>query len=213
MDANLCFGFSVQDWGNLEPRLDHDESAWVEAIRVFERRMNERFFTCIDALINADTRPDSQSSASSAGAHWLPDAHCIPGFSIIALCCLLIETMQTFREGASRKTEKQFIKFLKRPAFDGAFVDDKIAECFVNGIRNGILHEAETRKWVIWRESPSQMVVVHQDGYALNRTLFYEAVKEEFGLYLKELNDPGNPANHELREKFKKQMNDICKET
>ncbi len=131
----------------------------------------------------------------------------------MALCCLLIETMQTFREVASRKTEKQFIKFLKRPAFDGAFADDKIAECFVNGIRNGILHEAETRKWVIWRESPSQMVVVHQDGYALNRTLFYEAVKEEFGLYLKELNNPANPANHELREKFKKQMRDICKET
>jgi hypothetical protein len=209
--ADLCFGFSSDDWRNLAERLDRDEGAWAEAIGVFERRMRERFFTCIDALIKADTKPDS--SSSPAAAHSPPDAHCIPGFSIMALCCLLIETMQGFREGSSRNTQTQFVKFLRRPAFNGAFADKGIAGEFVAGIRNGILHQAETRKWVIWRSEPSQMVERREDGYALNRTLFYEAVKQEFESYLRELNDTDNPANHERRGKFETQMNDICEKT
>jgi hypothetical protein len=207
--ADLCFGFSVEDCRKLDSRLDHDESAWAEAIRVFERRMKERFFTCIDALIKADTKPDSPSSASSASSLRRTDAHCIPGFSIMALCCLLIETMQAFREGPSADTAGQFTKFLKRPAFGGAFADDKIAECFVKGIRNGILHEAETRKWIIRRNRPAgQMVAAEQDGYILNRCPFYEAVKQEFEGYLMELRDP---SNRDSRKRFREQMNQICK--
>jgi hypothetical protein len=56
--ADLCFGFSSSDWESLVRRLDSDESAWAEAIGVFERRMKERFFSCIDALVKADTKPD-----------------------------------------------------------------------------------------------------------------------------------------------------------
>lgn len=210
MKAYLCSGFTSADWQKLVERLHEDETAWAEAIRVFERRINERFFSCIDALIRADTKPDLLCSASVADAHRLPDAHCVPGFSIMALCCLLVESMQGFREGPSRDTTAQFVKFLRRPAFGGAFDEEKIATSFVNGIRNGILHEAETRRWVIWREEPSQIVEAHEDGYALNRTLFYDAIKQEFGSYLKELNDS---TKQEVREKFKHQMNDICKET
>ena len=163
--------------------------------------MKERFFTCIDALVKADTKPDLNSSSSP------PDAHCIPGFSIMALCCLLVETLQGFRTGVSPNTKGLFIKFLRRPAFGAAFAEDNIAECFVNGIRHGILHEAETRKWVIWRETPNQIAEPLNDGYVLNRTLFYEAVKREFESYLKELTDPGSL---EPRQKFKEEMNRIC---
>lgn len=204
MTADICFGFSSTDWENLVPRLNHDESAWSEAIGVFERRMKERFFTCIDALIEADTKPDLKSSDSP------PQTDCIPGFSIMALCCLVVETLQGFRTGASPNTKELFIKFLRRPAFGAAFAEDKIAECFIKGIRHGILHEAETRKWVIWREAPSQIAELQDDGYALNRTLFYEAVKQEFESYLKELNDPGSL---KLREQFKGKMNHICETT
>jgi hypothetical protein len=198
--ADLCFRFSSTDWENL--RIDHDEGTWSEAIGVFERWMKERFFTCIDALVEADTKPDLKSAGSP------PGAHCIPGFSIIALCCLLVETIQGFRTGASPYTKELFIKFLRRPAFGAAFAEDKIAECFVTGIRHGILHEAETRKWVIWREAPSQIVEPWEDGYALNRTLFCEAVRQEFDAYVRELRDP---SNGELRKKFQKKMGDICR--
>ena len=219
MRAELCFGFSSTDWENLVQRLDHDEGAWAQGIGVFERRMKERFFTCIDALVEADTKPDLKASGS------LSEAHCIPGFSIMALCCLLVETLQRFQESPASTasagpctypkgpcikpaadTTGQFIKFLRRPAFGGAFVDDKVAKSFVRGVRNGILHEAETRKWVIWREEPNEIVEPLEDGYALNRTMFYEAIKKEFASYLKDLHDPSS----KLRGRFKKKMNDIC---
>ena len=155
------------------------------------------------------------------------NAQCVPGFAIMALCCLLIETLQGFREelpltvnpsgpctfppGQCIKpppgTNQQFVKFLKRPAFNGAFTD-KIAARFNFGIRNGILHEAETRKWVIWREEPAAKIVAEEgNGYALNRSLFYAAVKGEFQSYLLELRDPGNK---QLRQRFKKKMDELC---
>ncbi len=223
MKADLCYGFSSTDWENLSHKLDDDESAWLQATSVFERRMKERFFSCIDALVQADTKPYLQAGTSS-------NDHSIPGFSIMALCCLLIETLQGFREPStvsspmgpcefpakpcikpSPGTNEQFRKFLRLPAFGGAFKNNDVANKFLHGIRNGILHEAETRKWVIWRSEPhEQIVATEQDGYALNRTLFYEAVKQEFESYLKELR---NPASKELRQRFREQMQKLCKET
>ena len=51
---------------------------------------------------------------------------------------------------------------------------------FVRGVRNGIFHEAETRKWVIWREEPAGEIAAQEDdGYALNRSLFYAAAEKE----------------------------------
>ena len=79
--------------------LDHDEAAWVEAIGVFERRIKERFLTCIDALIAADTKPDLKPLASTA------EALSVPGFSIMALCCLLVETLRRF----SRKDHNRWL--------------------------------------------------------------------------------------------------------
>jgi hypothetical protein len=224
MNADLCFGFSKSKWEELSQRLDgSDENAWAEGIGVFERRMRERFFSSIDALFAADTKPDlSPSDPAHTG-------HCIPGFAVIALCCLLIETLQGFREAPPSAvnpagpctfppgpcikppagTNQQFIKFLRRPAFGGAFNGD-VAKKFAAGIRNGILHEAETRKWVIWREEPTDEIAAQEgDGYALNRSVFYQAVKKEFESYLRELRDP---ANKERRQRFKAKMDDLCGE-
>ena len=79
MDASLCFGFLKSGWQNLKKRLeDGDENAWSEAIGVFERRMRERFFSSIDALVAADTKPDL---APQTPGQIEP---CIPGFSILA---------------------------------------------------------------------------------------------------------------------------------
>jgi hypothetical protein len=50
------------------------------------------------------------------------------------------------------------------------------------------------------------LVAEEQDGFALNRTLFYNAIKSEFESYLQELREQ---SNGELRQRFKKKMNDI----
>jgi hypothetical protein len=225
MNADLCFGFSKSKWEDLSPKLDaNDEDAWKVGIAVFERRMRERFLSSIEALFASDTKPDlSLENAANA-------PQCIPGFAIMALCCLLIETVQGFREDSPAAatpsgpcpypqgkciepppgTNQLFIKFLRRPAFGEAFVGG-IASKFNRGIRNGILHEAETRKWVVWREEPGGKIVAKEgDGYALNRTLFYDALKKEFESYLQELRDPGNAA---LRQRFKEKMDALSEET
>jgi len=156
----------------------------------------------------------------------------VPGFAIMALCCLLAETLQSFRckqdvvhtpeercsypEGPciivpQTTTVDAFKAFLKRPAFNGAFTDEQVASSFVNGVRNGILHEAETRRWVIWRSEPENQIVAKEgNGYALNRGAFYRALKQDFTQYLDELQ---NPNSVEQRLRFRKKMNDIVKET
>ena len=90
------------------------------------------------------------------------------------------------------------------------FDDDKVAKQFVKGVRNGIFHEAETRGWVIQRDQPKGHILVQKNTrYALNRSEFYEALKTEFDLYVRELRDP---ANSQLRSRFVKKMTDIAKE-
>jgi hypothetical protein len=154
----------------------------------------------------------------------------VPGFTILALCCLLAETLQGFRERPAKlnspsgpctfqddgkcirpATTDQFREFLRRPAFRGAFDDDGVARSFVRGVRNGIFHEAETRGRVIWREEPPEQIVAREDGrYVLNRTEFYQALKAEVRDYVAEFRDPNNS---ELRTRFKKKMSDIVKES
>jgi hypothetical protein len=97
MEANLCSGFRKSEWPDLKMRLEKgDENAWSEAIGVFERRMRERFFSSIDALIASDAKRNQAplNAKSKKGAY-------VPGFSIMALCCLLIDTLQGFEKSPS----------------------------------------------------------------------------------------------------------------
>lgn len=239
--VQICRGFAVAQWKILHSRLinrdgtnSNDQEAWCCAIEVFERRIRERFLSCIEALESADSKLDIWApDKAPADCSSLPQREeaVVPGFAIMALCCLLAETLQSFRckqkmppKTADRcsypdgpcvrvpqtSTTDTFKTFLRRPAFGGAFADEHIATSFVNGVRNGILHEAETRNWVIWRSEPEDQIVAKEgEGYALNRSTFYRALKNEFSKYLQELRDSKSV---ELRSRFRKKMNDIAKE-
>lgn len=240
--VQICRGFTVAQWKTLHTRLvkgdgtnSDDQEAWHCAVEVFERRIQERFLSCIEALESADSRADiSIPVDAAADCSTLPGKKeaVVPGFAIMALCCLLAETLQSFRckQEMPPETNEQcpyperpcirvpqtttvdaFKAFLRRPAFEGAFADEEVASSFVNGVRNGILHEAETRKWVIWRSEPENQIVAKEgEGYALNRSTFYRALKRDFTEYLAELR---NPMSAERRSRFRKKMNDMVKET
>lgn len=115
----LCRGFTTHQWRELRPHLDSDDpEAWECAIEVFRRRLSERYLSTIEALIAADSRIDSTRHSRRGDCSNLPQdeaAPVVPGFAITALCCLLVETLQSFREGASRNTWQQFERFLSRP--------------------------------------------------------------------------------------------------
>jgi hypothetical protein len=222
MNSELCFEFSADSWRSLSAAMDNEsEEAWTTAIGVFKRRMEERFFNPIKALEDADTKPDLKAPGS------VTREECIPGFAIIAICCLLIESIQDFREEAKpvdpppepcnfpkgdcikpeSGTNQRFKDFLQLPAFGNAF-SNPIASRFCSGIRNGILHGAETRQWVIWRSEPvGEIVAPEQNGYALNRTLFCAAVRAEFDSFTSKL---GKPENRALRLHFKTRMDRLA---
>ena len=217
----ICRGFTVNQWKELRLRLQtpdgalsNDERAWSLAVDVFERRICERFLSCIEVLENADSKSDiSDEPHAPADGSTLPlrtgSKVVVPGFSIMALCCLLAETLQSFRCKPDATTD-MFKEVLLRPSFNGAFANDKVATSFVRGVRNGILHEAETRNWAVWRNEPeNQLVAEEGGGYALNRSAFYRALKAEISIYLQELRDSTSTT---LRKRFLKKMNDIVKE-
>ena len=108
----------------------------------------------------------------------------------------------------AREQTRGFKAFLRHPAFNGVFSED-LAKEFCIGIRNGIMHQAETRGWVIWRNEPKGKILAPENGgFALNRTMFRGAVREVFDEYIGSLR---KPENRELRERFKERMNRLCK--
>lgn len=211
----LCVGFTSDEWrSRLRPRLDgdHDE-AWQEAASILERRLKERFLCCIEALLKLDKIENLSEPVR-------------PGFSVMALCCLLVETLEFYRgggrtmevpeahEAAPRTggppTAKNFKGFLKRSKyFNRDFYNSDICGDFAINVRNGILHEAETRGgWLIERSRPHEKIVEKiKGGYILNRTAFYGALRSELDEYLDQLRDP---ANNDLRRNFLKKMDELC---
>jgi len=135
----------------------------------------------------------------------LPKEGLTTGFAIVALCCLLIDTLQYFRVGAptwippekcprpekcanpSLGTGKAFVRFLTECL---AF-EENDAKKFYKGIRNGILHQAETRAWVIRRDKPENKIVdCTNSPHVLNRTHFCTELRNWFNRYLDQLRDP-----------------------
>jgi hypothetical protein len=241
MSTKICRGFTDDQWRGLKKRLiqngvvQNDEAAWDCAIKIFERRIKERFLSSIEALEKADSKAADEEVAIDAPSDCstLPkdsDTNIVvPGFAIMALCCLLIETLESFRNSPAQAAQvggpctwpdgncirpqplggKLIREFLKRPSFGEAFTDDKVAKSFVRGVRDGILHEAETRHWVIWREEPKDQIIERAGKrYSLNRTAFVYALRQEFEAYLADLRDS---QKEDLRKRFIKKMDNIVK--
>lgn len=89
-----------------------DEKAWHCAVEVFDRRIHERFLSCIEALESADSKSDVYvPDDAPADCSTLPEKNdtVVPGFAIMALCCLLAETLQSFRckQELTQKTDER----------------------------------------------------------------------------------------------------------
>lgn len=192
----ITSNFTSADWLKLDEQLNgtDEEEAWERAVGVLHDRLRERYLSPIECLIQA-----FQDGSGPKGI--------TPGFAILGLCCPVIETMASFRRTERGATGKElFTSFLRR-VFQ---FDDTTAAAFYSGIRNGILHDAETRKWVIRAATPRGRIVIRDGGrYYLNRSEFYRTLAKEFRDYIEEVRDP---ANVDLRTRFRKKMNDLVRE-
>ncbi|MBI2290682.1 MAG: hypothetical protein HYU73_10170 [Betaproteobacteria bacterium] len=187
--------FEAAKWKALE--LDDAASRdWNVAISVLQSRIRERYIVPADFLIAAEKK--------------VPAIKRRFGFAVLALDCLLVETLGAFLEGLEKtkdQSKKIFCKFLtSRPQFSKDF-PQLLAEQFYDEFRCGVLHQAEIGgNSKVWSVGP----LVQKAGNSLivNRNEFHERLKSEFEAYLQELRDP---ANMRLRSHFRKKMNFIAR--
>jgi hypothetical protein len=189
-------GVTAEKWQGL--RLDDPNSAdWSEAVEILKSRIRERFIEPIDYLIASEaSRPATQRRF---------------GFTILAVDCLLVETLGAFIDGLEStegKSKATFCKFLTtRRKFAECFRTDALAEEFYKDFRCGILHQAEVGgNSKVWSVGP--LLQVDSGKIIVNRTEFHERLNAEFQSYLDELRDPKNST---LRENFRKKMDFISR--
>lgn len=192
---NIAPGIDSDEWIAL--KLTPDGGDWDKAIKIFEERINSRYIEPVDLLIEND------NDRTPVNRRY--------GFSIMAIDCLLVETLQSFREGKinTKGVSKQvFVNFLTQSNEFRNHFDVKEAEQFYDDFRCGILHQAEIMgNTLLW--SIGMLKGKNGDGVSyINRTLFHESLKNEIATYADELR---NIENQKLREKFIVKMNYIAR--
>ena len=145
--TKLASRFTVADY--KDAYAGRDREAIAEAIR---RRFTERYIS-----------PVSESNAKH-------------GFTQMAICCLMIEALESFRQGwkSSDGHEKEaFDLFLKRETL---FADLRGYEhYFFSNVRCGIMHQGETyHGWKIVRRGP----LFDSATRTINAARFLSAMKE-----------------------------------
>lgn len=203
-DFKISPKYKVSDWCSLNLKKENSRD-WQKAIDIFDDRIQGRFLRQVVAL---ESNKDNHVKEFS-------------GFAIMAIDCLLIETLQQFYFGkectAKGKHAEAFHNFFQRLNKLASFFDtiDK-TKIFYSHIRCGILHQAQTKKnsilhirvkspileWVNIRDS--------SEGISINRKKFHSAVIEVYENYVNELR---SDSNLDLRRKFEKKMNIIANQT
>ena len=178
--------YSVSNWKMLNLSTPSD---WQTAVRVLEDRLNARFFDAAEAI-------DQQDFA---------------GFAVLALDCLLIETLQQFKEGVGetprRKGEQYFVNFLTTAPFSSYFTKASATKFYCH-FRCGILHQAEIKAISkVRRVAPLTAPTPDGKGLIINRKLFHSTLRKAFAAYLRALR---NRSDALLFQHFVNKMNHIC---
>lgn len=171
---------------------------WKRMVEIFEDRIEGRFLKPIRLIAN-----DRDIGEFS-------------GFSILALDCLIIETLNQFYSGLDETEgahKKAFWHFFKNSEFFKDHFSRKKAFTFYSHYRCGILHQAQTKKKSVVRIDQSTMIQsVENDiskGLIVDRSIFHKALEEEISSYMGKLKK-GGKENSELRSNFVKKMKIIC---
>lgn len=126
------------------------------------------------------------------------------GFSIMAISCLMIESLECFAQG--RKDSKQLSRrifndfFSSHPQFSSFLA---VADEFYVHVRCGILHQAETTGgWRIVRKGPLI------EGKIINATQFERQLRKALNDYCVRLKVEG--WNSSIWQAFKRKMDSVC---
>lgn len=194
-------GVKNTDWQELNLSSTSSRENWTAALEMFKKRI-DRFLEPVRALMSSS---DTKTILFS-------------GFAIMALDCLLIETLQSFRTGRlnperpnDHQSTKMIVDFLtQRPLFKSYFPDARKASLFCNHFRNGILHQGEVKSSGRIRIDTPEMIMPSDDkrSFIVNRWIFHEALVQEVNGYVTELLEGKDIL---LRDNFIKKMKEICR--
>ncbi len=185
----------LEDYLDLNLSITSNEYNWEKAISIFANRIEGRFLLLIQEYSDKT----------------IENYKCIDySFSSMALCCLLIETLHQFYYGLDetvfRGHREAFVRFLTRSNYFGQFFTRKTASIFYADIRNGILHQAQTKRNTQLTFDQPEMIIEIENGIRVDVVRFKDELIHEYEYYLEQLR---NGTNRELRENFIKKMNYI----
>ncbi|WP_411726686.1 hypothetical protein [Methyloglobulus sp.] len=176
----------------------HENNDWDTMVAIFQDRIEGRFLKPVRLIAKDD------------------DIGEFSGFSILALDCLIIETLYQFYSGLDEtegEHKKAFWNFFKSSEFFKDHFSRKKAFTFYSHYRCGIVHQAQTKGKSVVRKDQSGMIQsVENDiskGLIVDRRLFHKALEQEISSYMDKLKKGGNE-NSDLRNNFLKKMNIIC---
>ena len=146
------------NWTEYDWQMAKDQEDWSRMILIFKDRINYRYLAAVQSLLNSDEKYSSPRL----------------GFTIVALDCLLIETLNQFYRDKKEtikargkfqyvKTTKNYRSSIEQLSKDGWYYSSfftevshffrpyfvknpKSAVVFYEDIRCGILHSAETAR-------------------------------------------------------------------
>lgn len=190
----IAKGIKNTDYKKLD-LSDYNSADWDTAFEYLNRRLEDRYIEPTEVLRKAE------QDLPASGKKY--------GFTILAIDCLLCETLQCFYEGrvVSDTSSGVFSRFLmQRDAFKSYFTNLSEAKDFYTNFRCGILHQAQTQGKTKIHAVGS--LISKRDGYTIvNRERFHECVKKEKQAYIDLLKSRTNTI---LLKNFRTKMNAIA---
>ena len=194
------------DWNDLNLDASYSEG-WITGAEIVKDRIHGRYLAQIEILEdNLDPKIWEYS-----------------GFLIMSVDCMVIETLNQFYLGISDtndpvngykgRNKESFRDFFKGSQFFDQHFDDDYSFIFYEHIRNGLLHQAQTKKRTLIRIGENKMVkkVTNniEDGIIIDRGKFHEALVNEFNSYIQNLKTDETDYDG-LRGKCVRKMQTIC---
>lgn len=186
--------YKKEDFIKLRLTMTSNEEDWSKAISIFEDRIKGRYLDVIDRIID-DRRL------------------MIDGFSIMALNCLLIETLLQFKNGwdeTQNSNSYHYSEFLMEE-FPQTFININLARKFYRDIRCGILHSAQTKngsQLTIDKEYVIKFIYTSRGkSISVDVVGISKMIKDYFFSYVEKLKDC---RNEDKRYCFLKKMTYLC---
>jgi len=205
--------YKRKDYIRLGLTYSSDQATWGRAIDMFEDRIKGRYLHSIIELNRNDY---------------------MHGFSIMAINCLLVDTLGHFVQGKPKTNSMDYVEFLLH-IFDQKFSLGEPGDCydaeyeprqtrlyqadrskwdaywatmFYKDIRCSILHAAQTQMGSRLTVAQDTVITKTEAGKLSVDVSKFTSVL--IGYYHNYINDLREGGNEELRRRFLKQMNFVC---